>query len=101
MPIVHLREKLQFDTQRFAPVFLHQGAGAKAVLVCLSDGQAIPPHPESNAAFFYVIEGKGVFSTPEGELAAEAGDWIHVPHGGVRGMRAEGSRIAVLAHAVG
>ena len=99
MPIQDITGKVDFSTP-FKPRILHTDEHAKVVLVCLSPGQAIPPHPEENQAFFNVLEGSGVIVTDEGELPVIAGNLVTVPRGGKRGIRAEGGNLVVLALAV-
>jgi quercetin dioxygenase-like cupin family protein len=37
-------------------------AGSNIVLVCLEEGQEIPPHPEPYAVVFVVLEGNGTIT---------------------------------------
>jgi len=37
-------------------------AGSNIVLVCLEDGQEIPPHPELYAVVFVVLQGEGTIT---------------------------------------
>jgi len=37
--------------------------GANIVIVCLEDGQVIPPHPEPYAVVFVVLSGEGVITS--------------------------------------
>jgi quercetin dioxygenase-like cupin family protein len=36
--------------------------GSNIVLVCLEDGQEIPPHPEPYAVVFVVLQGEGIIT---------------------------------------
>jgi quercetin dioxygenase-like cupin family protein len=38
-------------------------AGSNIVLVCLEEGQEIPPHPEPYAVVFVVLEGNGTITS--------------------------------------
>lgn len=38
-------------------------AGSNIVLVCLETGQVIPPHPESYAVVFVVLQGEGIITS--------------------------------------
>ncbi len=56
------------DAARFSPdgpvkTDIAQTAGSNVVLVCLEQGQAIPPHPEPYAVVFVVLEGEGVITS--------------------------------------
>ncbi len=55
------------DAARFSPdgpmkTDIALTAGSKIVLVCLEQGQVIPPHPEPYAVVFVVLEGAGVIT---------------------------------------
>ena len=99
MPIQDITGKVDFSTP-FKPRVIHNDERSKVVLVCLSPGQGIPPHPEDNQAFFYALEGSGVMVTDEGELPIKAGNLISVARGGTRGIRANEEKLVVLATAV-
>ena len=99
MPIQDVLAKIDFSTP-FRPRVLHADEHAKLVLVCLAPGQGIPPHPEDNQAFFYVLQGSGTMLTDEGELPLEPGKLVAVARGGARGMRAGAEKLVVLATAV-
>ncbi len=99
MPIQDVTAKVDFSTP-FRPHILHADDRSKVVLVCLAPGQQIPAHPEDNQAFFYVLEGSGTVLTGAGELPVTAGQLVSVERGGTRGLRADGSKLVVLATAV-
>ena len=55
------------DAARFSPdgpvkTDIARTAGSKIVLVCLEQGQVIPPHPEPYAVVFVVLEGAGAIT---------------------------------------
>ncbi len=56
------------NAARFSPdgpvkTDIAQTAGSNIVLVCLEQGQLIPPHPEPYAVVFVVLEGEGVITS--------------------------------------
>jgi len=42
---------------------LMKTAGSNIVIVCLEDGQEIPPHPEPYGVVFVVLQGVGVITS--------------------------------------
>jgi quercetin dioxygenase-like cupin family protein len=42
---------------------LMKTAGSNIVIVCLEDGQEIPPHPEPYAVVFVVLKGEGTITS--------------------------------------
>jgi len=57
------------------------------VIVCLEKGQEIKPHPEPYAVFFFVIEGKGVFTSKDEETELSKGDSIFMASNTIRGIK--------------
>ena len=57
------------------------------VVVCLEKDQEIKPHPEPYAVFFYVMEGKGIFTSEEGEVELNKGDSIFMKSNKIRGIK--------------
>ena len=56
------------NAARFSPdgpvkTDIAQTAGSNIVLVCLEEGQVIPPHPEPYAVVFVVLEGEGIITS--------------------------------------
>ncbi len=100
MAVHHISKLVTFNAARPAPHRLHDTDRARVVVVGLDPGQAIPPHPEDNQPFFFIVSGSGVITTPEGDLEVSAGDWVEGVRGGMRGMRAGRERMVVLATAV-
>ena len=65
---------------------IFKGAHFNVVTICLDDGHEIPPHHEPYDVFFYVISGRGIFTTGEKQWGAEPGSMIFAPDG-VRGIK--------------
>jgi len=59
----------------------------KIVIVCLKKGQEIKPHPEPYAVFFFVIEGRGVFTSDYGKKELSKGDSIFMKSDEIRGIK--------------
>ncbi len=57
------------------------------VVVCLEKGQEIKPHPEPYAVFFFVIGGRGVFTSEDGETGLSVGDSIFMESNKIRGIK--------------
>lgn len=54
-------------------------AGSNIVVVCLEDGQTIPPHPEPYAVVFVVLQGEGVITS--GAIDHPVGPYHLIPVG--------------------
>jgi quercetin dioxygenase-like cupin family protein len=65
---------------------LHESAELKVVLVALSPGQALPPHP-GPAASFHIVSGDGVVVVDGVEHAVSAGATVIAPPGAHRSVR--------------
>lgn len=65
---------------------LHESAALKVVLVALSPGQALPPHP-GPAASFHIVSGDGVVIVDGVEHQVSAGATVIVPPGAERSVR--------------
>jgi len=87
----------QFFPEGFRPQFLHLSLRLKIPLICMEDGQEIPPHP-SATGIFYVVEGRGEFTVGEEKREVSQGAIVIAPHGIVRGIRAKGRLVVVAFH---
>ena len=56
------------------------------VIVSLEKGQEIRPHPEPYAVFFFVLDGKGIFTSEKGETELSKGDSIFMDSDEIRGI---------------
>lgn len=56
-------------------------------LICLEEGLEIPPHTEPFAAFFLVLEGKGVFTAGEGSFELGKNGSITINANETRGIK--------------
>lgn len=65
---------------------IFKGAHFNVVVICLDDGNEIPPHYEPYDVLFYILSGKGIFTAGEKQWGAELGSMIFVPDG-IRGIK--------------
>lgn len=77
----------KFNPSQFMPQILHASPGLKVPLICMTQGQEIPPHPGSTS-IFYIIEGKGEIIVDGSVRKVERGDLVFVPDGSSRGIKA-------------
>ena len=80
------------DAARFSPdgpmkTDIALTAGSKIVLVCLEQGQVIPPHPEPYAVVFVVLEGEGVITSGKDEHPVAPVHMVSVAKDEDRGIR--------------
>ena len=47
------------------------------VLICIGKNEEISPHPEPYAVYFHVLEGSGIFTTPQGTFSMQKGSSIY------------------------
>ena len=59
---------------------------ANVVLICLENGQEIPPHPEPYAVLFQVLDGEGTITIGATQYDVRPNHLIFSPKGGVRGI---------------
>ena len=59
------------------------------VIVHLGKNQEIPPHPESYAVFFLVLQGSGVFTTKEGTVSLQKNSSIYYEKNELRGIKSK------------
>lgn len=74
---------------------LHSSDRMRVMVLCLDEGQEIPPHNGTCDVLLYVLAGRGVFTIGGEEVSAQAGTALVIPARVVRGIRSEG-RFAVL-----
>jgi quercetin dioxygenase-like cupin family protein len=63
-----------------------KGKHFNVVVICLDSGQEILPHDEPYDVFFYVVSGRGIFTTGEKQWEAGPGSMIFAP-AGPRGIK--------------
>ena len=70
-------------------------AGSNIVLICLEAGQVIPPHPETYAVVFVVLQGKGIITSGTIEYPVKSKHLVSVKKDENRGIRCT-SRMVLL-----
>ncbi len=96
MEVIDLNELAVFSKE-FAPKILRARPDYKVPLICLEEGQAIPPHP-SGTGVFYFISGTGTM-TVDGETSPVGpGSMVFVEKGQSRGIKAAERLPAFAVH---
>jgi quercetin dioxygenase-like cupin family protein len=76
---------------------LHESAELKVVLVALSPGQALPPHP-GPAASFHIVSGEGVVVLDGVEHPVSAGATVIAAPGAHRSVRSTTTPLVFLGN---
>ncbi len=76
---MNITEFAQYSLDNPVKTDLVQCAGSNIVVVCLEDGQIIPPHPEPYAVVFVVLQGEGVITS--GAIDHPVGPYHLIPVG--------------------
>lgn len=76
----------QFSPEGPVKTDLIQTAGSNIVIVCLEEGQVIPPHPEPYAVVFVVLEGEGVITSGRDQFTVRPMHLVSVEKGEDRGI---------------
>ncbi len=84
---INLYELAEFSLKSHVKKDLIKTGGFNTVLVCLDDGQEIPPHPEPYYVVFLVLNGKGVITAGNSRYDVEPGHIISVGSNEDRGIR--------------
>lgn len=96
MEVIDINDKIEFADD-FRPRVLKMAEGYKVPLICLEEGQFIPPHP-SGTGIFFIVSGKGVMTVDDEESEVKAGNMIFVDAGSTRGVRATEKLVAFAVH---
>lgn len=97
MEPINIENLKSFSKEGFRPNILHMGARFKIPLICMEDGQFIPPHPGATGVF-YVIEGKAEITIAGETKEVEAGSVVIASQGSERGIKAKGRIVAIAFH---
>ncbi len=100
MEPIHLNEKIKFNKEHFIPNILFASPKVKMPLICMEQGQEIPPHGGHSIGIFYVKEGKGIFTLDDKKIPMEKDMVFIAPEGSARGMKCT-EKMVVLAISVG
>lgn len=97
MELINIENFKSFSKEGFRPNILYMGARFKIPLICMEDGQFIPPHP-SATGIFYVLEGTAEFTIAGEVKEVGAGSMVFAPLGVERGIKAKGRLVAIAFH---
>lgn len=89
------KELVIYPEKGAQPQVLVESDKYKSVIAGLSEGSALPPHPEG-PAIFHFLEGTGQMIVGEESYKVAAGATVIVPDGALRGIEAK-TRLAFLA----
>jgi quercetin dioxygenase-like cupin family protein len=87
--IMDLKHAAEFSAQGPVKKDLMKTAGSNIVLVCLENGQVIPPHPEPYAVVFVVLQGEGIITSGTTEHAVRPQYLVSVKKDENRGIRCD------------
>jgi len=94
--VVNIKGEVRFNPD-FMPNILYMSKKAKVPLICLDNGQEIPPHP-SAMGLFYCIEGEGTFIRGNEEIELKPGIMVVAEDGIERGMKSKGKLVVLAIH---
>lgn len=94
--IVDIKGEVKFN-QDFMPIMLYMSKKTKVPLICLDNGQEIPPHP-SAMGLFYCIDGEGTFIRGNEEIELKPGIMVVAEDGIERGMKSKGKLVVLAIH---
>ena len=87
MKTYDLNKKIIFSSEKPIKQHFLNAKGFHNALICLKKGVEIPPHPEPYAVFFNVMEGRGIFTSEDGEVELNKGDSIFMKSNKIRGIK--------------
>lgn len=94
--VLNIKDEIKFNPD-FRPNILYMSKKVKVPLVCLNDGQEIPPH-RSALGLFYCIEGEGTFIRGNEEIDLKPGMMVVAEDGIERGMKSKGKLVVLAIH---
>ena len=87
MYIKNIISKGKFSSEKPVKEDILKSNKFNIVVVCLEKYQEIKPHPEPYAVFFFVVDGKGIFTSEDGEIELNKGDSIFMDSNKTRGIK--------------
>jgi quercetin dioxygenase-like cupin family protein len=92
--MVQVNKEQKYDIDQFVKFLpgdrvksdVFKGKHFNVVVICLDDGCEIPPHHEPYDVFFYVVSGRGIFTSGEKQWPAQTGSMVFTPVG-IRGIK--------------
>lgn len=95
--LVKIEDEISFSDE-IAPKLLQAKPKFRVLLVCLKEGQEIAPHPGDDS-MFYIVKGRGIFSTEDGVFDVGPGDAVILENGEKRGIKARESLVILASRA--
>jgi len=83
----NLLSKKEFSSEKPLKKDILKSEKFNIVLVCLKKGQEIKPHPESYSVFFFVLEGRGIFTSEKGRDEMKKDDCLFIKANEIRGIK--------------
>jgi quercetin dioxygenase-like cupin family protein len=87
--MMNLLKEAKFSPEGPVKTDLIKTAGSNIVLVCLEEGQVIPPHPEPYAVVFVVLQGEGTITSGRTEHRVKPLHLVPVGKDEDRGIRCD------------
>ncbi|NLO78480.1 MAG: cupin domain-containing protein [Methanomicrobiales archaeon] len=84
---ITMYELAEFSQKNFVKKDLIQKEGFGTFMICLDQGQEIPPHSEPHGGIFLVLEGKGDITSKESRYDVGPGHLVSVEANGIRGIQ--------------
>jgi quercetin dioxygenase-like cupin family protein len=90
--VIILTSKNIFENQKFledtpAKDLIYKTNNFKVMRISLKKGLAIPPHPGTHVVIFFVLKGKGIFTSGSGEVELSENEYISLNETEPRGIR--------------
>ncbi|MHA2391879.1 MAG: cupin domain-containing protein [Promethearchaeota archaeon] len=90
--MISLASKNIFDNQIFLPDgpvkdLIYKSSNFKVMRISLKKGLAIPPHQGSHVVIFFVLKGKGIFTSGSGEVELGENEYISLDETEPRGIK--------------
>jgi len=87
MYIENLLAKKEFSIDQLIKKDIIKSEKFNIVFICLNKNQEILPHPEPYGVAFIVLEGKGIFTTKNGEFKLKKNSMLYVNANEIRGIK--------------
>jgi quercetin dioxygenase-like cupin family protein len=82
-------QEAEFSADRPVSRLLYDSDAMRVVVFGLLPGQEVPPHTAPSRVALYIVQGKGIFITGQGEQPAQAGDFVVTEPDEPHGLKAE------------
>jgi quercetin dioxygenase-like cupin family protein len=90
--VITLASKNIFDNQKFlvdtpAKDLIYKSSSFKIMRISLKKGLAIPPHQGTHVVVFFVLKGRGLFTSGSGDIELGENEYISLNETEPRGIR--------------